>query len=313
MQNRDMDEFGYKGTTNGKVEWRASLNQFKNTSSNLADNAVIFFVSSAADATIDDFQVKTIADLKDGNEYQPYFFMKTDDGITAALILDIESTLGSDLAVFEKYTLAKDDGDDVYLVTYWQNGKRVETPMVAERMDEVTALRKGDAFVFATNDKGRVDSIAKIFSPGATQIPFGADLSDYVDLSNADVAKEYEFLGESGEIEKDNQVYFGYVGKTTDAKNGLRVTLLDETGKFSNSQAVVVPETANVIYYNPAMADLKQLQESTKDTITASNFVSPEKSEDVDFINSKPENMNYAFVRIYNDVVTDVIYVRYKR
>lgn len=139
------------------------------------------------------------------------------------------------------------------------------------------------------------------------------DLSDYVDLSNADVAKEYEFLGESGEIEKDNQVYFGYVGKTTDAKNGLRVTLLDETGKFSNSQAVVVPETANVIYYNPAMADLKQLQESTKDTITASNFVSPEKSEDVDFINSKPENMNYAFVRIYNDVVTDVIYVRYKR
>lgn len=140
------------------------------------------------------------------------------------------------------------------------------------------------------------------------------DLSSYIDLSNSEVADEYEFLGESGEHEKDNQVYFGYVGKTADTKNGgLRVTLLDETGKFSNSQAVVVPETANVIYYNPAMADLKQLQESTKDTITASNFVSPEKSEDVDFITSKPENMNYAFVRIYNDVVTDVIYVRYKR
>ncbi len=312
--NRDMDEFGYKGTTNGDVEWKASLSQFKNTSSNMADNAVIFFVSNKADATIDDFQVKTIADLKDGNLYKPYFFMKSDDGITAALILNIEPTLGSDLAVFEKYTLAKDNGDDVYLVTYWQNGKRAETPMVAERMDEVTAMKKGDAFIYATNDKGRVDSIAKIFSPGATQIPFGADLSSYIDLSNSEVADEYEFLGESGEHEKDNQVYFGYVGKTADTKNGgLRVTLLDETGKFSNSQAVVVPETANVIYYNPAMAELKQLQESTKDTITASNFVSPEKSEDVDFITSKPENMNYAFVRIYNDVVTDVIYVRYKR
>ena len=313
------DDFGYTGTTNGKVEWQASLNKFRN-SSDLAENAVIFFVSNEDNATIDDFQVKTVADLKDGNEYQPYFFTYTDEGVAAALVLDIESALGSNLAVFEEYTEATDpnNGDEVYFIKCWLDGKLVETSLMAEKSlleGDVLSMSKGDAFVYATNDKGRIESISTIFSPGSSVIPFGTDLNGtYIDISNSEVAKDFEILGQGGEYEKDNQVYFGYVGKITENKNGLRVTLVDESGVFggTSQQSVIIPDSANVLYYNPAMGKAKQIQSATKETLNVGNFQTLANGN-IDFINSKPENMNYAFVRIYNDVVTDVIYVRYQR
>ena len=46
--------------------------------------------------------------------------------------------------------------------------------------------------------------------------------------------------------------------------------------------------------------------------MTAS-FYAKTATGDIDFTNSDIADMNYAFVRVYKDVVTEVIYVRYDR
>ena len=305
------DEFGYYGKAEN-VEWQASLNKFKNNS-DLAENAVIFFVGDA-NTSIDDFSVKTVADLRDGNEYSPYFFAFTDDGVSAVLVLEATTALGTDLAVFDSYTLAKDDGDDVYNVTYWINGQKAENPLVvdaAEAGDEVLAMQKGDAFVYGENDKGRVDEIKTIFNPGRVQPSFEEpDFDSFIDIAGLE---DYEIMGQ-GTGDADNQVYFGYVGKTSDTANGLRVTLVDETGEFNTThqQSVIVPDTANVIYYNPTLAETKRVQSAKKNIITPSFFQQTD-SGNMDFETSSLQHMRYAFVRVSDDVVTDVIYVRYSK
>lgn len=307
--------FGYYGKAN-EVEWQASLNKFKNNA-DLATNAVVFFVGDA-NTSIDDYQVRTVDQLRDGNEYSPYFFAFTDDGVSAVLILDATTALGTDLAVFESYTMAKDDIDDVYNVTYWINGQKAETPLVVEASspagDEVLSMQRGDTFVFGENDKGRVDDISVIFTPGTVQPTFeGANFDSFINLSDPDVAKEYEIMGQ-GTGDADNQVYFGYVGKISETTNGLRMTLVDETGHFgsTNQQSVIVSDQANILYYNPTMAEARRIQAGTVGTLQPS-FFQPDDAGDMDFTTSQLQHMRYAFVRVSDDVVTDVIYVRYSR
>ena len=131
----------------------------------LADNAVIFFVDSGANATIEDFQVKTVADLNDGNKYDPFFFDFTTEGVSAALVLSVESTLGSNLAVFDSYTRSKaENGDDVYNVTYWTNGALAEAPLVADAAEvgsDITSMRKGDAFEMCIRDRSAYMALQK--------------------------------------------------------------------------------------------------------------------------------------------------------
>lgn len=307
--------FGFISNDTNK-EWQASLNKFKN-SKDLAPNAVVFFVGDA-ETSIDDYQVRKVEDLRDGNEYSPYYFAATDDGVSAVLIFDPTTALGTDLAVFESYALAKDDLDDVYNVTYWINGKKAESPMVVDASssagDEILSMQRGDAFVFGTNDKGRVDEISVIFMPGATQPALGTPgaFDSMINISS-DLADDYEIMG-AGTGDADNQVYFGYVGKVADTANGLRLTLIDESGVFGGAgqQSVIVTDSANIVYYNPLMADAKRIQEATVATLQPS-FFQTDDDGNMMFIENQKELARYAFVRVYNDVVTDVIYVRYSR
>ena len=312
VPTNNTDEFGFYDKAEN-VEWQASLNKFKNDA-DLATNAVVFFVGDA-DTSIDDYQVRTVDQLRDGNEYSPYYFAFTDEGVSAVLILDATTALGTDLAVFESYTMAKDDIDDVYNVTYWINGQKAETPLVVETSSEagdaVLSMQRGDTFVFGENDKGRVDEIQTIFSPGTTQPTFeDVDFDSFINISGLD---DYEIMGQ-GTGDADNQVYFGYVGKISETTNGLRMTLVDETGYFGskNQQSVIVSDQANILYYNPTMAEARRIQAGTVGTLQPS-FFQPDDSGNIDFELSQLQHMRYAFVRVSDDVVTDVIYVRYSR
>lgn len=306
-------DFGSEGKG---VEWQASLGKFKNSES-LASNAVVFFVGDA-ETSIDDYQVRSLADLRDGNKYSPYYFAATDDGVSAVLIFDPATALGTDLAIFESFAMAKDDMDDVYNVTYWINGQKAEAPMVvdaaSEAADEVLSMQRGDAFVFGTNDKGRVDEISVIFTPGATQpaINTPGAFDSMINISG-DLAEDYEIMG-IGTGDADNQVYFGYVGKVADTEKGLKLTLVDETGKFSGvgQQSVIVTDSANIVYYNPLLAENKRIQ-SIKTNSLQPSFFQTDENGNMEILDGQEGLARYAFVRVYNDVVTDVIYVRYSR
>lgn len=306
--------FGYVGKV-VDAEWKESLAQFSGMSDFMAENAIVFFVDP--DKSIEDYQVKTVAQLKDGNYYSPYFYAKTKDGVTAALVIEINSTLGNDLAVFDSYSSAVVDSEDVYNVTYWINGQKAETAMVVSdaAMDAVEAMSQGDVFTYAENDKGKVDKIVKIFSPGSAELAFGTNLMNMVDISDPAIAKDFKVLGEPNAAgqDPDNEVYFGFVGKVASSGSGARVTLVSESGEFASAKSVIVPEDANVIYYNPAIAKANRISAKSLAIVTESNFnrIGGGNSGDFDFENSRLSAARYAFVRVYKDVVTDVIYVRY--
>lgn len=306
------DEFGYIGT-DANVEWQASLNKFK-TSKSIADNAIIFFVDP--DETISDYSVKDIAGLVDGNEYTPYYFSNTDNGPSAILMLDTVSSLNTSdpFAIFVEATSAKVDYDDVYNVTYWKDGVKVSEPLVVNDAVDVTGKRAkfedltiGDAFLYSLDQDGRVDKIHVVFAPGENAIPFGTKLMSKVDAT----AKDFMVL--DADNKEDNEVYFGYVSKVASTSSGVRLTLVDENGLNDQAKIVNVPSGAKVTVYNAAMPTAKKIAEGNTGDITASFFKKVEGSEDIDFAETELDDMSYAFVRVYKDVVTEVIYVRYAR
>lgn len=313
-----IDEFGYVSSSKD-VEWQASLSKFK-TSLSIPDNTVIFFVEPGE--SISDYSVKTVADLSDGNYYTPFFFSKTDDGPAAILMLEVDSAINSELSIFVEATKAKVDYDDVYNVTYWKNGALVETPLIVKDDADVTGLgytrfddlKKGDVFVYGVDQDNQADKIRVIFTPGTVQpaIDGTYTLMDRVDVTPADVAKDFKLLDDSGE--QDSEVYFGYIGKISSISDGVRLTLVDESGSFgtSTSKMINVPKDAKVILYNSTMADAKKIQAGSTGEMTASFFKKLDNG-DMDLTGSEAADMNYAFVRVYKDVVTDVVYVRYAR
>ena len=213
--------------------------------------------------------------------------------------------------MLEEWTSSLINSKPCYLIKYWENGSLAEDLLTAagELRDLIQGMEKGDVFLYSTDQSGMVQDIDVIFSPGINAIPYYTSFRNMVDLKGAE---NYKYIGEEGN--QENEVYFGYVGKTVDTFKGLRMTLVDETGKFSenSSKTFVVPDTANVIYYNPAMASLKRIQSTTSAQIAASLF-QPDKEGNMDFVKSNLDYMTYAFIKTNKDLVTDVIYIRYAR
>lgn len=306
------DEFNYVGTTATAKEWKASLAKFDGSKS-LPDNAIIFFVNPTD--SISDYGVKTIADLVDGNTYVPYFFSNTDEGPAAVVMLESDSAFNTSdsLAIFVEATSAKVDGDDVYNVTYWKNGAKVEAPLVFESTVDPTVMSRGDAFLYAVNQDGRVDDFAVIFSAGVKpDKTISGDALNVTLMSKVDTSMDdFKVLDEAGDA--DNEVYFGLIGKLVSAGDNLRATLVTESGKFDGTEKVInIPKTATVTVVNTALNDPKVVSAGTATDITASFFMK-DSDGNIDFGKSEITDMNYAFVRVYKDVVTEVIYVRYDR
>ena len=293
--------------------WDAKNNRF-NTGSDIGtmlEEANIFFLSP--DRDIADYHVSGIESLEDGKTYTAYLYGDAGKGAKIALILDADIWLGQNesLCVLEEWRSPLINGKPCYLIKYWENGRLAEDLLTAAGglRDLIQGMEKGDVFLYSTDQSGMVQDIDVIFSPGINAIPYYTSFRNMVDLKGAE---NYKYIGEEGN--QEHEVCFGYVGKTADVSKGLRVTLVDETGKFSenSSKTFVVPDTANVIYYNPAMASLKRIQSTTSAQIAASLF-QPDKEGNMDFVKSNLDYMTYAFIKTNKDVVTDVIYIRYAR
>ena len=322
------DEFGYTGSKMS-AEWKASLGRFASTQDITAD-AILFFIETAG--TIEDYSVKTVSDLVDEGTYDIHFFAMTEFGASAAVILDSDAGLdtSSPLNIFASYTKGKIGFDNVYYVTYWNNGALVEEPMVVEDNSDTraaiedpdTGLNIGDAFICDYNKDGRVENIIEIFTPGTTQPSPGAGTAFDAILPTPlpEDFKIYNHTGVGAAYDNaNNELFFGYVGKIASSANGVRVTLLGEEGSFQNyadplEYAVInIPETAKVTVYNAALSDSFKLAEGTISDISASYFT---KLSDGDMDLSDRTtytDYSYALVRVYKDVVTEVIFVRYSR
>ena len=334
------DEFGFTGNAVA-AEWKESLGRFAGTQ-DITSDATLFFIDNTPGKTIEDYSVKTVADLVDGTKYDIYFFSMTDNGSSAGIVLNSTADVdtASALNIFAGYTKGKIGFDDVYYVTYWKNGALAEETMVAQGDESaILSMNIGDAFICKYDKDGRADQIATIFTPGLTQpspSPAGAafdailpapsalpaDFKIFNHTYNATNGNDDGLGGDAAEARynaANNELFFGYVGKIASSANGVRVTLLGEAGSFQNyanplEYAVInIPETAKVTVYNAALSDSFKLAEGTISDISASYFTKL-SSGDMDLSDTSTyTDYSYALVRAYKDVVTEVIFVRYSR
>ncbi len=315
-----LDQFGYI-TSDLNVEWQAALGKFKGGKS-VSEKAPVFFLGGSS---IADYSVKTVADLIDGNQYTPYYFTNTEEGPAAVVMLTASTSLAvnDSLAIFADSSSAKVDGNDVYNVVYWQNGAKVEETMVVKGDVTVAgirgsfgALQMGDAFVFSKDDDGMVDKITVIFAPGDISskpaISTGAltSFAGFIDITDGSVSSDFQALGGAGA--QDNEVYFGVIGKTKSIEGGVRVTLFAEDG--ATSEVINVPESAKVTIYNAANTPAKMLNtEAAVVTDIQASFIDNWNADGS--INwaaqTTVDDVHYMFVRVYKDVVTEVILVDY--
>ena len=314
------DQFGYIGTP-GSVEWKESLARFDG-SVGLPDNAVVFFAKASDPIT--DYAVKTVADLVDGTAYTPYFFTSTEDGPAAVLMLASSASIDtkSSFAIFAGASDTTFDGDAAYSISYWKDGALVEAPLTAVKSDltvngkvnSVANMKIGDAFIYSETDKGTVDKISVIFSADAAPVVSGTTLNVTLQnmISQAGLTSDFQFYGAANNT-ADNELIYGIVAKTKSIADGVRLTIADETGAIAAAETVNVPSTAKVIYLNTSIGnDEKKIAEAVVTDIAASNVVTT-TAGDIDFASGDftISDLNYAFVRVYKDVVTEVIFVRY--
>ncbi|MBE7026357.1 MAG: S-layer homology domain-containing protein [Ruminococcaceae bacterium] len=324
------DQFGYLGTP-GSVEWKEALAKFDGSVS-LPDNAVVFFAKPGD--SIADYAVKTVADLVDGTTYTPYFFTNTEDGPAAVLMLMSTASIDTkaSFAIFAGYSDTTVDGDAAYSISYWKDGALVEAPLTAIKSDltvateygtplSIGALNVGDAFIYSETDKGTVDKIEVVFTagsaPAVTLAPSAAldtTLSSLITIATPvpSIQPDFEFYGNAGNT-ADNELIYGIVAKTKSIADGVRLTIADETGSIATAETVNVPSTAKVIYLNTSISnDEKKIAEAVVTDIAASNVVTT-TAGDIDFasVDFEINDLNYVFVRVYKDVVTEVIFVRY--
>lgn len=301
----------------GKVEdavWQGNSMYFETADGpvQVQEDAAVFFIGEGDPQ--ESYTVKSVYHLKKDKAYTAYLYTNDAQNIQTILILEEFYWIASSepLCIFESYTLSKLDGQEVRYVTYWTNGTRAEEPLTVfePAFEAVQGMDKGDAFVYGLNASGLVNNIEVIFRPGREMIPFYTDFDEYVDISG--VGDHFQFAGQDGE--QENEVYFGYVGEVNEINGGIQMVLVDETGRFAGPgyQYYVVPNVANIYYYNPSLREERWIQGASVSTIQPSLYMQ-DYSGNIDFENTNPIFMRYAFVRVYKGKVVEVIYVRYTR
>ncbi len=299
----------------GKVEdavWQGNSMYFETADGpvQVQEDAAVFFIGEGDPQ--ESYTVKSVYHLKKDKAYTAYLYTNDAQNIQTILILEEFYWIASSepLCIFESYTLSKLDGQEVRYVTYWTNGTRAEEPLTVSEpaFEAVQGMDKGDAFVYGLNASGLVNNIEVIFRPGREMIPFYTDFDEYVDISG--VGDHFQFAGQDGE--QENEVYFGYVGEVNEINGGIQMVLVDESGRLAGPgyQYFVVPDEANIYYYNPSLREERWIQGTSVSTIQPSLYMR-DNLGNIDFENTDPKFMRYAFVRVYKGTVTEVIYVRY--
>ena len=298
-----------------KVEnavWQGNMMYFQTEDGpvQVQEDAAVFFIGEGKPQQA--YAVRSVYELEKDKSYTAYLYWNGGEAVQTILLLEGIDWIApyEPLCIFDSYTLARLNGKDVMNVTYWESGNKQEEPLTVSEpaFEAVKGMERGDVFIYGLNSSGLVNIIEVIFRPGKEPIPFYTDFDQYVDISG--VEEHFQLAGQDGD--KENEVYFGYVGKVVDIKGGKRVVLVDETGEFtfSSSQDFIVPDVANIYYYNPSLMKERQIQRASVSIISPS-FYTQDNLGNIDFENTDLNFMRYAFVRTYKGKVTDIIYVRY--
>lgn len=300
-----------------KVEnavWQGNMMYFQTEDGpvQVQEDAAVFFIGEGNPQQA--YAVRSVYELEKDKSYTAYLYWNGEEAVQTILLLEgIDWIAPSEpLCIFDSYTVSPLNEEKVINVTYWANGIKQEEPLtVPEPLFEVVhGMYKGDAFLYSLGQDGHVSDIEVIFRPGEELIPLYTDFDEYIDISG--VEEHFQFAGQDGD--KENEVYFGYIAKVNEIKGGIQMILTDETGKLTwpSSQYYIVSDEANVYCYNPSMPNSKRVRQASIPEI-APSFYMQDNLGNIDFENTNPIYMRYAFVRTYKGKVIDIIYVRYTR
>ena len=301
----DTNEFGYISNKSGVTsEWDADNYRFSG-SKTLSDKTVIFNLADG----IDDWKVISAADLIDENEYVPYFFANQKDGtVGVVIIIDSSSVVNQDasLAFFVDYRTGvyevNGDEEDVVYVNYYIDGE-LASEALAIYDDEYDYDRvTGDAFLYAKDDKGIVDTLVPVFS---------ADNGEFATLAKGDL-DDFMMYDENKKL--DNEVYYGVLVKAASGKLTVAAKPdADDTVIYSDDfEYITVPETASVIQYKAyGSTDAKKMVacESILD-LEVSDYVRVSGTNNV---NLDDADLTYVFFRMNNGTVTEVLGVDFTK
>ncbi len=303
-KNASTGEFGYVESVNEAVY----NGKFAGASTVIDENCKIFEISPSG---ISYCECDDKGALVNGAKYIAHIY-KTASGSAYIVIESVDTTpalTSSDICIFVEASITKLNNDYCYAVTYIQNGVLSETPLYFhETKANVTQMCKGDVFIYAKNTKNIVVDSAIIFSPGSTEIQFGTDFDNYIDLT--DLEDVYKIAGTSGVAK--NEVYFGYVYKASAADGGTQVILADESGSISNMQQFLIPKTIGITKYNSALSEAYKVSVGEVSDIV-SCYVTKTADGSMDLESADLDDMRYGFVKVTDGEVTDFICVQYAR
>lgn len=302
------------------VEWKANVNKFGN-SKVLAEGAQVFMCESGAPS--EEYQAMTIDELRDGGDYEPILFGNTANGVTLVLLLSDAGTVDptSPVAIFDSSTTSRIDGVDITNIKFYENGSKASKALQVDSADvtvegmrsSLEDIQLGDVFLYSKNSKGYVDKIQVIFAPGTTAPAMDgtADFKDMMWLPNAD----WDFA--DSDSNADSKIYFGYLSDQPGkgSNNSVAINVMDGDGIYDNAITFNVPMDASVVFYRPAYPKTETIRLQGGKTINDITFsyYGKDANKNIDFTSEETtsDNMYYVFVRMVEDVPTEVIYVNY--
>ena len=177
--NGDISEIVFAGTrVNGKesyltyagaaadvknVQYNAKTGTFIGARS-VDESTVVFNLPINANATRDDFSIDTVASLSHEETYDVAFLSVDEDNIARVMIVvnnNATVAQGSNLAVVTKVMAAQNaEFEDIYNITFVQNGEVQTLATTAELRQDVTTIAAGDVFEYSVDAEGAMNAIA---------------------------------------------------------------------------------------------------------------------------------------------------------
>ena len=150
----------------GTLSYTERTNTLSGTAGDIivTNDTTIVYAPIDPKTTKDDFGIKTIAALSDGNDYQNvYVYGLNDDGEADAILITktmSKASQSSNIAVFVRATDKNNaDGEKVKYVTFWQGGASKSLYATTDMTTVINQMSNGDVFEYSTDSDSAIDGI----------------------------------------------------------------------------------------------------------------------------------------------------------
>lgn len=334
------DVFNYAGSASGatssealETKYNRNLIKFEKGRS-IRDNTKVFYIRTDSDGevgSIEDFMVKGIDSLKDEGNYEPFFFGNTAEGAGAVVLYGTDadfSTINSDspTMIFLKSTRAKVNDEYINRIYYWVDNDEKFGTIDANEADitvsgvkaSVSALEVGDVFIYDIDSNERINRMHVLFAPG-TEAPSNndgwAEDDAFGDMMSA-IENEWAIYGDDDD-DADAAIYFGYIHSKNPVSSGVKITLVGEDGALEGDDTAefVIRDSADVkvtLFKPTVKSDDNKFADITVADIYPSIYTeTTSRNIDFDSDGTNPQDMQYAFVVMVDDVVEQIVIVDY--